>query len=139
MKAIYLRSHSLATPVIRARFWSDWSHCGIVTPESTVVEARFFGGVVESSLNDVLARSSKYEVIDIQCPDDDKGIAWARSQVGKGYDLMGALGLGFNRRWEDDDKWFCSEFLEKAIVEAGRRRFRESTWRIDPQESFNVM
>lgn len=139
MKAIYLRTHSLSTPVIRARFWSDWSHCGIITPELRVIEARLFGGVIESSLTDVIARSSKHEIIDIPCPDDAAGLAWARTQLGKPYDLMGALGLGLNRKWENDDSWFCSEVLEMTVIKAGRRRFRSEAWRIDPQASYNVI
>lgn len=136
LRVIYLRAPNLATPLIRARFWSEWSHCGIVTPDGTVIEATAWHGVREVPLRDVLARASRYEFVDIDCPYPTMGIAWARSQIGKPYDWFGALGIGFNRNWQDDDRWFCSELLEAAVLRAGRVRFREGVYRIDPQTSW---
>lgn len=139
LRAIYCRTFGPMTPVIRARFWSDWSHCGIITPDETVLEASFWHGVVETDIEDFLASCTKWTEKPIECPSPTVGIAWARTQIGKPYDTWGALGLGFNREWQSEEDWFCSEYLEQTVVMAGRQRFSSSTWRIDPQTSFNVI
>lgn len=138
LRTIYCRTRGLMTPVIRARFWSAWSHCGILTPDDTVIEATFWHGVREIRVDEFIKRASKWEEKRIACDSPLAGIAWARSQIGKRYDILGALGIGLNRKWQSDRAWFCSEFLEQAVVMAGRLRFLSETWRIDPQMSYNV-
>jgi uncharacterized protein YycO len=40
-------------------------------------------------------------------------------QVGKPYDKLAVLGLGIDRDWRSDDKWFCSELVMAALEHAG--------------------
>lgn len=36
-------------------------------------------------------------------------------QLGKPYDKPAILGFGFGRNWREDDSWFCSELIARAL------------------------
>jgi len=38
-----------------------------------------------------------------------------RAQLGKPYDRLAILGFLLDRRWRDDDAWFCSELQARAL------------------------
>lgn len=138
MKVVFTRGRSLFTVTVRTVSWSAWSHVSLVTNEDTIIEAAAFHGVVERPLSELIAESSKFEFVDIPCPNDQAGIAWARTQLGKPYDYFGALGIGFHREWNADTHWWCSELVEAAILEAGRQRFRSAMKRLTPQHVYMV-
>lgn len=138
---VYARSHTVGGLLIRhADRFGRWSHCGIVTPESTVIEARAFRGVVETPAAEFYARYPTVEFRNLDCPDPARGVLWARNQVGKGYDYAALLGLALRRgSWAEDDRWHCSELVEAALAEAGRRRFIDAPAVISPNLSFMVI
>lgn len=138
LRAFYCRAHNPGSLIIRGVTWSAWSHCGIVTPEGTVIEAIAFGGVVEKPLAELQAYASELAFKEIPVPFPDSGIAWARSQLGKPYDYLGVLGIGLHREWFSDGSWWCSELLEEAIYQAGRQRFVNQPRRVTPQLSWMV-
>lgn len=138
MKAIFVRRSNIGSLLLRTGMWSSWSHCAVVTPQQTVIEAAAFHGVIERPLADFLAHVSKSSVKDIALPDDAAAIAWARSQIGKPYDWAGATGLAFQREWQRADFWFCSEFLEGVATAGGRQRFVNQASRVTPQHSWMV-
>lgn len=138
MQILFGRSYTVGSALIRLGTWSVWGHCGIVTPEGTVIEARWGGGVVERPMAKVLAGMSAHHVLEVACPDDAAGLAWARSTLGARYDWRGVFGLAIRRRWDQDDAWFCSEHVEAALAAAGRRRWRQP-WRVTPQHSWMVV
>lgn len=139
---IYARSHSLGGLLIRARDpFGRWSHAGLVTERGTVIEALAFKGVVESSLIDFSQRypkPSQRSAVDIECPRPDLAIAWARGQVGKGYDYRGVIGLAFREQWDKRDSWHCTELIEQALSIGGRQRFRDVASIITPNLSYMV-
>ena len=138
--AVYSRSATLGGLLLRySDRWGGWSHCGVVTPQNTIIEARAFHGVVESSMAEFVGRCSHCEFTRIDVPDADAGVAWAREQLGKPYDYGAVAGNLFRESWQDDDKWECSELLEGAVAKAGRPRFRQQTWRISPNLSWSVL
>lgn len=132
MRLIFSRSHTVGSVVIRGVTWSPWSHCGIWTPDGTVLEANYPHGVREVALATFLKHASHWEFVDIDVPDEAAGIAWARSQIGKPYDVWGVIGLGLRRDWQADDAWWCSEFMEMAVVKTGRVRYRRDMHRLTP-------
>lgn len=138
MQAIFCRRHTPGSVLLRTFLWSSWSHCGIVTPDMTVIEAAAFRGVVERPLKEFLADVSRYSVRSIAVPHEAAAIAWARSQVGKPYDWAGVIGLGLRREWDESDAWFCSELVEAAAAAGGRRRFVHQVRRVTPQLSWMV-
>ncbi len=142
LRVIYCRSASIGGIIIRhADRFGRWSHCGIWTPDDTVIESRPFKGVVEGSYLNFMAKYpniSQSKVVEIPCPDPDKSIAWARDQIGKGYDYLSLLGLLTRNSWQEEDRWHCAELIEKALIEGGRERFRDSPWHISPNMSYLV-
>lgn len=137
MKTIFVRRRNPGSLLLRTALWSSWSHCAIVTPQNTVIEAAAFHGVIEHSLDGFLEGVSKFSFKDIPLPDDARAIAWARSQIGKPYDWWGVIGLGLRHDdWQDDSAWFCNELLEGGCVAGGRARFVFNSGRVTPQHSW---
>lgn len=135
---LYSRSHDPGSLLIRLAAWGGpWSHCALVVGQ-TVIESTLRGkGVRERSLRGALDAASAHEFVDVRCPDPEAGIAWARSQIGKPYDLGGVLGIAARaRRWQDDSRWYCSELVERALIEAGRTRWRDRIPGISPCMSY---
>lgn len=145
LTAVYARSHTVGGVLLRNAdlVGHRWSHCGIVTPEGTVVESRAFKGVVETAWDDFVARypgTGQRSFKDVQCVDPAAGVAWARVQIGKGYDYPAIFGLALGREsWQEDDRWHCSELLETALVFAGKRRFLDNAAVISPNLSYMVI
>lgn len=138
VRVVFSRSRTIGSVVIRFLTWSSWAHNAIETPDGTVIEARWPEGVVETPVSVFRKIASKRATVDIDCPDPAAAIAWARSQIGKPYDVWGVVGLGFRRRWQDDDAWWCSELVETALEHGGRQRFRHDLQRVTPQHSWMV-
>lgn len=138
MQVIFCRRRNLGSLLLRTGMLSAWSHCGIVTPEMTVIEAAAWHGVRERPFAEFLADKSRYSLKTIELPSDALAIAFARKQIGKPYDWAGAIGIALNRCWEDQSAWFCNELIEAAAVAGQRRRFVMDAWRVTPQHSWMV-
>lgn len=141
LAVVYARSHTIGGLLIRhADRFGRWSHCGIVTPDNTVIEALALRGVVETPAAQFYARYPALEFRNIACADPLRGVQWARDQLGKGYDYTALLGLALRRgSWADEDRWHCSELVEAALAQAGKRRFIDSPAVISPNLSFMVI
>ena len=61
----------------------------------------------------------------------DKVLEYAMSQVGKPYDYSGIYGFLFNRNWQHDDSWFCSELVAAAINKQ-EQMFKKDAFRVTP-------
>jgi uncharacterized protein YycO len=140
LEVVYARNRSLLSVLIRnADRWGRWSHCGVLTPQGTVIEARFRQGVVETHIDDFLRRYSRVEVVRVDCLRPARAQAFAAQQLGKPYDWRALFGNLLRATWERVDAWQCTELVEAALVKAGRRRFRGNTgWRISPNQSYMV-
>ena len=137
---IYSRSATIGGLLLRAADrWGRWSHCGVVTANGTVIEARAFVGVVESPWVDFIERTSYHELVQVEVPNLDAGLWWLGCQIGKPYDYGAILGNIFRESWESEDKWECSELVEAFLVACGRRRFRQELWRLSPNLSWSVV
>lgn len=117
--------------------WSQWSHVAVVFGEY-VIDATFKHGVARRKLDELLATCSYYQFRDEACPDLPAAYAFARSQIGKPYDLLGVLGIGLHRNWQEDDSWFCSELKEAIQAAGGNPRFGSFVGRVTPQHSWMV-
>lgn len=132
VRIVFTRSHSIGSLFLRTALWSPWSHCAIVDGEE-VIEASLHGVQVRK-LDDLLAGTSKYAMRTIPTVSKDAVISAARSQLGKPYDWWGVVGLGVRRKWQEDDSWFCSEFVAGAFALAGDPLFTVKTFRITPRD-----
>lgn len=105
-----------------------YSHCGIVSEDGTkVLEAKGGEGVVETPLQDFIDNATAYEFGRFPCLHRPTAYARARAELGKPYDLLGAVSLGvpfFGRDWENPEAWWCSEYLAHASGIFERRHVR---------------
>lgn len=137
---VYSRSFTLGTPILRhADRWGRWSHCGIVTPDQRVLEARAFHPVTDTTWEAFEKRTTYRETVDIEVPNLEDGLKWAWEQKGKSYDYKAIFGNLFRESWQSPDKWHCAEFVEMFLAKCGRPRFRQETWRISPNNSWSVL
>jgi uncharacterized protein YycO len=141
VKIIYCRRPNPGSLILRSFLWSNWSHCAILTDAGTVIEAAAFHGVIERWKAEFLQgiKPDGYAIREIPVPDEVEAISFARSQKGKPYDWNGVIGLALRRdTWQDDDAWFCSEFVEAALAAGGHKRFTNDARRVTPQHSWMV-
>jgi hypothetical protein len=99
----------------KGAFICPFSHVGIISEcGSYVYEARGGDGVIKTPLWLFKDRASYWETGLFPTLNKQKAYERAESQLGKPYDLMGAIAIGvpfINRDWGCPDSWFCSEFL----------------------------
>ena len=63
-------------------------------------------------------------------------IAWAREQIGCGYDYGAIAGFVLREPLERPRRWQCVELVETALRMAGRPRFRRPEHRITVAQSY---
>lgn len=133
VQLLYSRSRHIASAGIRLATWGEFSHVALVDG-SQVVEAVFNGGVRADDLNAAIGRASRWAIVEYDHCNPSGMIRAARSQIGKPYDMTGALGLGVHRDWQQDDAWWCSELVPWAAAQAGEEWFMpQAMHRITPQ------
>lgn len=135
VRIVFSRRRNLGSVLLRTFLWSAWSHCAIVDGDH-VIEAAAPHGVLRRPLVEMLAQASKFEIIDVPARSALAVIAAARAQVGKRYDWSGALGIAARRRWQDEDRWFCSELIAWAFARGGSPLVRIENWRITPRDLY---
>ena len=135
VSVVFTRKRSVGSVFLRTALWSAWSHCAIVDGDQ-VIEAVAVDGVRVSRLEDVLMEASKHEIIDVPVRDARAVIAAADTQLGKPYDYTGVLGIGLRRRWQQTDRWFCSELVAWAFARGGTPLMRVQEWRITPRDLY---
>jgi hypothetical protein len=58
-------------------------------------------------------------------------------ELGKGYDVYGALGVPFGAGWEESGKWFCSELIGACAQRVGRLALSDKRIRrLSPEKLF---
>lgn len=119
MKLIYIAGEGLLGDAIRAIEGGRWSHVGLIDGDH-VIEAVWTDGVRFRRLDSLLESRPEHEILTIELPMEEAALEWIRSQISKPYDFGGAIGLGFNRNWQSDLRWYCSELVAAAAVKGGR-------------------
>lgn len=139
--SITIRFGDLGWPVVApliSRMTGHWSnHVDLLTDDERMISA-LPGGVREWGLADLtLARE---EPLALPCTEDQRAaaIAFARSQIGKGYDYRGVLFFSFAPRWQDHRRWFCSELTTAALVHAGIIAAPKA-WRVSPGALYRLL
>lgn len=139
LQLIYSRSRTVGGWLIRASSWWDqWSHCGLLTDDGTVIEARAFAGVVETPADEFMDRYSAHTRVRVDVPEPAAAIAWAREQIGCGYDYGAIAGFVLREPLDKPRRWQCVELVETALRMAGRPRFRRPEHRITVAQSYMV-
>lgn len=140
LTALYSRAlNPLAWTIRLASWWGPWSHCALVDGDHVIESRAIDGGVVRTPLEVAIGRATAHELVDIDVPDPQSGIEWARSTLGAGYDWAGLLAIPLReKQWQSKTRWYCSEHLEAAICMAGRERFRAGLHGVTPCQSYFV-
>lgn len=105
---------------------SSWCHCAIIDSDY-VIDATLSSGVRRITLAEWKTHYNKYEVVEFPISNSETSLVWARDQVGKKYDMLGILSLALHKKYEDIDKWFCSELVAQYIG------IKYKVWRLSPQ------
>lgn len=136
LQLIFARKHALGSYIIRFFTFSSWSHVGLLFPDGKVLDVTLSTGVRLTQKEEFLKGYSKTSTWNVEVADESATRLFAEKQVGKSYDLSGIFGLIFQRKWQEDDSWFCSELVEASLQAGGLKRFRDEVYRITPQQSW---
>ena len=124
MKLIFGASRMPGSLLLQFFTFSRWSHVGIVY-DGMVIEARF-PRVRMTTVADFQAHYPRCEFAKLPCADEAAAEAYARSRIGRLYDLGGLLAFPFqNRDFESSSRDFCSELPIRAAAAGGTRYVRE--------------
>ena len=113
-----LLTHSpkIGSWLIRKKTKSEFSHTAIYFPNGRVLEAGFKNGVAFTTLPKFISHHSFVIAIHIDTNRADKLYRAGQAEEGKDYDLTAIFGMPANRDWQEDDQWFCSEYLEEIAL-----------------------
>lgn len=146
---VYSNSKAPLSPVIRWRTGSEFSHVGIILAshsddidDLSIVShsALSCKGVRFTTLKTFLSHATEhritrleYEVTEEQF---DKLIAIVHWYEGLPYDLKGAVGLGVGENWQDDDAFWCSEWVAFVLKSIGMDlKYLDDVHRIAPKHN----
>ena len=118
MKFVFVANNSIYNRTVRWFEGGDYGHCAIVDGDR-VIEPVWHDGVRVRSLQGLLNDSTYSVLYDIQLPNEQAALDFARAQVGKPYDKWGIVGFAFGRDWQDDSDWYCSELLGTTLDRGG--------------------
>lgn len=139
LSILFCRSNLPGSWLIRAFTWSRWSHVCLIDGDN-VIEAAW-PCVRITTLANVLAKHTAYQIVELPCADPEGALAAAYYQVGKGYDWTALLGFILRRNWQESDCWFCSELVAWAFAQGKTHIFRpkaisrvtpEHLWMLNP-------
>lgn len=94
-------------------------------------EASMTHGCRAGTVAELMAGIVVYRDMPVWVPDIDAAIAFAESQMGKGYDWLGAIGIPFtySEDWADDSKWWCSDLAFAILLAGGTRLYDPAVMR----------
>lgn len=124
VKLALVDSHGPFSKVIKWRFGGPFSHTALLLDSTTIQEATFNGGVHKASLKSLKQRSNCGIIVKVPVKNRDDVFALAEKINGSPYDFKGALGLGFNRDWQENSDFWCSEANYYCIHNAGNEFYR---------------
>lgn len=141
---IYSNSRLPLSPIIRKRTGSRYSHIGIIlkrrkdsiTRDSLVTHAALScKGVRFTTVKTFIAHASEYIIkeldADITIEQFELLVYFAKFYEGLKYDLKGAIGLGVGENWQEDDAFWCSEWVAFLLKSIGMElKYLNNTHRI---------
>ena len=134
MRILFCRSNSLISWLIRLITWSSFSHVVLLDPDGIRTVEATWPRVKEWTLAGVMGDNHVVQISSLPCANPEAAMAWARSQVGKPYDLLGIFGFLLHEDMHSPNRWWCSDLVAEAFEEGGTPLFREgSLARVDPQ------
>lgn len=119
-KILLFRGRGVISQLIRWQTNGQYSHAAIQLPSGSIIEAWHKPARVRvrKNLTD-WSNVEAYEVEGMTPEQWEVALEWLDDQVGKKYDFGGVLRFLTRYRKDQDEKWFCSELVFQALVEAG--------------------
>jgi hypothetical protein len=146
---IYSNSQLPLSPLIRWRTGAAFSHEGLILePDSNMItqnsivshSALSCKGVRFTTVKSFIAHASNYQVFRMT-----QQITWeqyhelveiTKKYEGLPYDLKGAIGLGIDEDWQEDDAFWCTEWKAFGLKKIGMQlKGLENEHRLDPSHS----
>jgi uncharacterized protein YycO len=113
----FITESDFVSAAIREVTFSEFSHVEIGTPEGTWIGAHASGGVEERAADYCIPTFERRYAIPVTQEQYDKGMAYARSQVGTPYDFRDILGLLFHHDLSTHGHLICSWFVFDFFLE----------------------
>lgn len=124
VRLIFTRKNTIGSWLIRIFTWSKWSHVGFICRDRTVIEAVGFHGVRRVSMAESVKGATKYAIVDFKNIDSIPIENILVTKLGNKYDYLGAIGMGLHKKWENKNKWVCSELINWGFNENKTPLFR---------------
>ncbi|HEY9704857.1 MAG TPA: hypothetical protein V6C58_20620, partial [Allocoleopsis sp.] len=126
VKMYIISTNTIVGNIIKFLTFSRWSHVVISFDDNTFIDSVAFDGVRLYTKKDFEEYFKKYEVIPITLTKYYDARQFALEQVNKGYDWKAIFGYLFHKRrkWQDENRWFCSELVAAILLKGGRKLFR---------------
>lgn len=118
-RILFSTSPDKLSTIIRLTTWSEWSHCELMRDDGLLLGADYPQGVDYFSFENRLRLATKWAIAEVAGANEARVWAFAREQLGKPYDLRGALGIPFRSNWNDPARWWCSELVAASFLHAG--------------------
>ncbi len=146
---VYSNSKLPLSPIIRWRTGAEFSHVGIILEpdvdsisDLSIVShsALSAKGVKFTTLKTFKKNATNYRItkldIDITIEQFDKLLHLTRIYEGLRYDTKGALGLGVGENWQEDDAFWCSEWIAFLLWCIGvKLKYLNDIHRITPKHN----
>lgn len=144
---LLFKGKGIISKLIQKFTHSPYSHAAIYYKDNLLIESDW-GGVQTSGI------STKYHDADYDVFRYDKKVSmkqkknalrFAKSQLGKGYDYGGLLGIGFDilfhkkrNPFDSKIKYWCSELVADSYLNARiKTDFRPETYKVSPGDIAN--
>lgn len=113
----------------RSRFAFALSSHVLVFDGRYAYSVDLFTGVTRTPAREAMRGRVLVKEVHFEVPSLSAAIDFLELQVGKKYDLKGAMGIGLNpdRDWNEPNKWFCYELAAAALQAGGRDVFSRLT------------
>ena len=127
------RGTGIIAALVRWQTRSQWSHCGLLLPDGSVIESVSGDGVHNVNLTDT--EGYEFFVVEGMAPEQWKmAIDWAFLQVGKKYDYWSVVRFVWRGHFPENDKLYCAELVFEALAKAGVNLLdRIVSWEVAPQ------
>lgn len=121
MKILAYQGTSLISKAIRLQTRSKYSHIAVMLSDGQVIEAWHKGGVqLSPSPSTLHAPGTKVDVFRIDAEfDEATAERFLHEQKGKKYDFKSVARFMSRRKTRHNDKYFCSELAEFALMFGG--------------------
>lgn len=119
-KILLFRGQGFISKLIRWQTNGVYSHAAIQLPSGRIIEA--WHNPAKVRLRGPLQNWRNVEAFDVEGMTAEQwqdAVVWLQLQIGKKYDFGGVARFVTRWRKPKDDKWFCSELVYQAVLEAG--------------------